>query len=206
MGPKELQGWLGGIDVYLFDLVLKGRLTPDMRLLDAGCGSGRNLMWFLRTGFEVAAVDTDPRAVQAARRLAQQLAPSLPVEDFRVEPVEAMSFPDAGFDIVLANAVLHFARDREHFEAMLDGLWRVLAPGGLLFARLASRIGLDPAALTARGGGRFLLPDGSVRYLVDDEVLLAASERLGGQLIEPIRTVVVQGARAMATWCLAKPS
>ena len=53
----NLQAWFGGIDIYLFDQLLKGRFVPGMRILDAGCGSGRNLVYFLRSGYEVFAVD-----------------------------------------------------------------------------------------------------------------------------------------------------
>ena len=41
----------GDIDIYLFDQLLKGRLDASMSLLDAGCGGGRNLYYFLRNGY-----------------------------------------------------------------------------------------------------------------------------------------------------------
>jgi SAM-dependent methyltransferase len=81
-----------------------------MRVLDAGCGSGRNLVYFLMQGYDVFGVDTDPQAVEQARRLAASLAPALSADNFRVEAIEAMSFPDAFADLVLSSAVLHFAR------------------------------------------------------------------------------------------------
>jgi SAM-dependent methyltransferase len=99
-------------------------------VLDAGCGAGRNLVHFLRAGHPVLGADADPRAVDAVRRLAAELAPATPPDAFRAEPVEAMSFPDAAADLVISSAVLHFARDRAHFDAMLAGTWRVLRPGG----------------------------------------------------------------------------
>ncbi|HLL48518.1 MAG TPA: methyltransferase domain-containing protein [Longimicrobiaceae bacterium] len=61
--PAELRAWLGDIDVYLFDQLLKGRLATGMRVLDAGCGRGRNLAYLLRAGFQVCAVDQAPDAV-----------------------------------------------------------------------------------------------------------------------------------------------
>ena len=54
-----------------------------------------------------------------------------------------MSFDDACADVVVNSAVLHFARDDAHFDAMLQGSWRVLKPGGLFFCRLASTIGME---------------------------------------------------------------
>ena len=201
--PSELQRFFGGIDIYLFDQLLKGRLTPGMRILDAGCGSGRNLPYFLRHGFDVCAVDADAGALEQVRGLAAELAPELPSANFRVEALEALSFGDRDFDAVIASAVLHFARDQGHFEAMAHELWRVLRPGGLFFARLASSIGLE-SRLRPLGNGRHHLPDGSDRFLVDEAALAALATALGGTALEPLKTVNVENLRCMSTWCLRK--
>jgi len=195
----------GDIDIYLFDQILKGRITAGMRVLDAGCGGGRNLVYFLRAGYEIFAADADPSAVEATRRLATALAPSLPPANFRVEQLEAMSFPDACADVVLSSAVLHFARDDRQFEAMLRGTWRVLKPGGMLFARLASSIGMEHRVERV-AGNRFRLPDGSERYLVDEAGLLEWNSRLGGTLLDPLKTTIVQDQRCMTTWVVRKGS
>src|SRR5207342_2260694 len=148
-----------------------------MRVLDAGCGGGRNLVYLLREGYDVSAADADAGAVAAVRSLAARLAPRLPAANFRVEPVDAMSFPDGCAECVISSAVLHFDRDHQHFEAMLAGTWRVVAPGGFLFCRLASSIGMEHR-VRPYGDGRHRLPDGSDRYLVDEPRLLALTERL----------------------------
>jgi len=199
----DLRSLFGEIDIYLFDQLLRGRITPGMRILDAGCGSGRNLVYLLKEGYEVFGADADPRALQAARELAASIAPSLPADNFRLEPVEAMSFPDALAGFVISSAVLHFARGDDHFQAMLRGTWRVLKPGGLLFCRLASSIGIE-SRVERVAGRRFRLPDGSERYLVDERLLLDLTEQLNGQLIDPLKTTVVQDQRSMTTWVLRK--
>jgi tellurite methyltransferase len=198
-----LQEQFGQIDLYLFDQILRGRIIPTMRVLDAGCGSGRNLVYFLREGYEVFGADSDPAAVAGVRRLAASLAPGLPEENFRVEALEAMSFPDDFADVVLSNAVLHFARDDDHFMAMLRGTWRVLKPGGLFFCRLASSIGMEQR-MQRIAGRRFLSPDGSERYLVDEILLVALTKELGGRLADPLKTTVVQNQRCMTTWIVKK--
>ena len=199
----ELEEQFGAIDIYLFDQLLRERIRRGMRVLDAGCGYGRNLVYLLREGYEVFAVDSNARAVAEVRKLASALAPRLPAENFRMEPVEAMSFSDGFADVVLSSAVLHFAEDDEQFQAMTRGSWRVLKSGGLLFCRLASSIGMEKRVKQI-SGRRYLLPDGSERYLVDEAMLLNLTEELGGQLEDPLKTTVVQDQRSMTTWIVRK--
>jgi tellurite methyltransferase len=193
-----LHDQFGNIDIYLFDQILRGRIAPGMRVFDAGCGGGRNLVYLIREGYDVFGVDADPRAIDAVRHL----APHLPPDHFRTEAIEATTFT-AVADIVISSAVLHFARNHSHFEDMLQGTWRILKPGGLLFCRLASSIGMADR-MRPVGGGRFLLPDGSERYLVDEPMLLAATDRLGGALVDPLKTTVVQDQRCMTTWVVRR--
>lgn len=200
----ELKAEFGDIDIYLFDQLLRGRITEGMRVLDAGCGAGRNLVYLLRCGIDVWGVDSDPTAIAAARVQAVALAPALGRSRFTVHPVEQLPFDDGAFDAVLSSAVLHFARDQAHWYAMLGEMWRVLGSGGLLWTRLASTIGQE-SRVRPLGGRRYRLPDGTERFLVDESFLVDATERLGGQLADPIKTTLVHNSRAMTTWVLRKP-
>jgi len=199
----NLQEWFAGIDIYLFDQLLKGRLTPEMRLLDAGCGGGRNLVYFLKSGYDVCGVDESSRSIAQVRELAATLAPHLPPDNFREEPVEKMSFDDAGFDVVISSAVLHFARDEAHWLSMVKEMWRLLKPGGIFFARLASSVGIEEK-IEHLDGRRYHLPDGSDRFLVDEQMLRRTTASLGGEWLEPFKTVVVADMRSMSNWCLRK--
>ena len=199
----RLQEQFGEIDIYLFDQLLRGRILPGMRIVDAGCGAGRNLVYLLRAGYEVYGADASAQAIAAVRKMAAELAPALPPENFHVESVEAMSFPDVFADVVVSSAVLHFAADDDQFRAMLHGTWRVLKPGGLMFCRLASSIGMADQMRRIEGQ-RFALPDGSTRYLVDEEILMRLTEELGGRLADPLKTTVVQGQRCMTTWAVRR--
>jgi SAM-dependent methyltransferase len=219
-----LQDQFGNIDIYVFDQLLRGRIAPGMRVFDAGCGGGRNLVYLLREGYDVCGNDADANAVSQVRVMAASVASASAAEgrygetspklanvrgareggpdrqfDFRVDPIERTSFPDAHADVVIASAVLHFARDPDHFEAMLRQTWRVLRPGGVFFARLASTIGIE-SDVTALGSGRFRLPDGSDRFLVDAAVIESWTRTLGGTLLDPIKTTVVHNQRSMTTW------
>jgi len=228
MSEGNLQELFGNIDIYLFDQLLKGRVVAGMRVLDAGCGTGRNLVYLLRNGYEVFGVDESEQAIREIRKLASVLAPQLPADNFRVEPVERMSFgreansrqqtvnskevfaagaveknATENFDVVLSSAVLHFARDEEQWQAMVDEMWRVLKPGGIFFARLASTIGIEDKVKLIEGR-RYHLPDGSDRFLVDEAMLKKVTAAIGGEFIEPIKTTVVENLRAMTTWVVRK--
>jgi tellurite methyltransferase len=199
----DLHATFGAIDIYLFDQILRGRIRPGARVIEAGCGGGRNIHYLLQAGYDVSAVDTDAHAIDAVRRLAATLAPTLPPSQFSVEPVEEMSFPAESADVVLSVAVLHFARDDAQFAAMVQRMWRILRPGGVLFCRLASNIGME-TRMQRISGRRHLLPDGSERYLVDEALLLDWTRRLEGALIDPLKTTVVQDQRCMTTWVVRK--
>jgi SAM-dependent methyltransferase len=199
----ELQNHFGMIDIYLFDQILRGRFDRRRRILDAGCGGGRNLVYFLRSGFEVFAVDREPAAVEAVRAMAAELVSGLPGESFRVASVESLPFEAESMDAVLSSAVLHFADDEAQLRRMVAEMGRVLRPGGLFFARLASSIGIEDRVEPIEGR-RCLLPDGSVRLLVDEDLLLELTAGLGGRLLDPLKTTNVQNLRAMTTWCFEK--
>ncbi len=221
---------LGQIDIYLFDQIQRGRIAPGDRIFDAGCGMGRNLAYFLRTGYRVAGADADADTIVAVRAMVSDWRPDLPADAFRVEPLEALSVDPSSADVVIASAVLHFARDAGQFEAMLRGCWRVLRPGGMFFCRLASSIGIEARIVPEHGGrrqadgsgngyddavgsavgrahettGRFLLPDRTRRYLVDEAALMRWTEELGGDLLDPLKTTIVQDQRSMTTWVVRK--
>lgn len=199
----NLQELFGQIDIYVFDQLLRGRIASGMRVLDAGCGDGRNLVYLLRAGFDVFGVDANRTSIDRLRQVSSMLAPHLPAENFRVEPIEQMTFPDGFAGVVLSSAVLHFANDDDEFAAMLRGTWRVLAPGGLLVCRLASSIGIEQQVHVVNGR-RCLLPDGSQRYLVDEPLLMTWTAELDGELLDPLKTTVVQNQRSMTTWVMRK--
>jgi len=198
-----LQEQFGSIDIYLFDQLLGGRLQPGMSLLDAGCGGGRNLVYFLRNGFKVYGVDQSATAIVQAKSLATELLNDIEIDQFRVENVERMSFGNETFDVVLSSAVLHFANDEEHWQAMVSEMWRVLKRGGIFFARLSSTVGIEDQ-IQPINGRRYHLPDGSDRFLVDFEMLDKTTKSLGGEWLEPFKTVVVHNLRSMSNWCLRK--
>jgi SAM-dependent methyltransferase len=197
----SVQEQFGQIDIYVFDQILRGNIGTGLRVLDAGCGYGRNLVHLLREGCEIFALDADPDGVEHVRQLSDSLGAGLPAGNFQVGLIERMPFPDAFAEVVICSSVLHFARDERHFRAMLRELWRVLRPGGMLFCRLGSQIGMDFERVRE---GIYVVGDGSEWFLVDEEMLLGLTEEMNAVLVDPLKTTIVQDYRCMTTWVLRK--
>ena len=197
----SVQEQFGQIDIYVFDQILRGNIGAGMKVLDAGCGYGRNLVYLLRAGAEMFAVDANTEAVQHVRALAAELAPQLPDGNFQVAALEKLPFADGFADVVICNSVLHFARDEKQFLAMVEELWRVLRPGGMLFCRLGSRIGMEFPRVRANV---YRIGDGSEWFLVDEAALLNMTEQMKGLLVDPLKTTIVQDYRCMTTWVVRK--
>jgi 2-polyprenyl-3-methyl-5-hydroxy-6-metoxy-1,4-benzoquinol methylase len=174
-----------------------------MKILDAGCGGGRNLVYFLRNGYEVFGVDQNSQAIEQLQALAKTLAPNLSQNNFQTSSIEKMPFLNEHFDVIICNSVLHFAENEQHFYEMLDEMWRVLKVGGLFFARLASSIGIEDQIQSIQDR-RYLLPDGSKWFLVDEDLLTLITNQLGAVWLEPLKTTNVQNLRCMSTWVLYK--
>jgi len=197
----SVQEQFGQIDIYVFDQILRGNIAAGMRVLDAGCGYGRNLVHLLREGCEVFALDEDADGIQHVRLLSESLQTGLPADNFQVGSIERMPFPDDFADVVICSSVLHFARDYGHFRTMLTELWRMVKPGGMLFCRLGSRIGMDFERVR---DNVFRIGDGSEWFLVDQPMLLGLTEEMNAILVDPLKTTIVQDYRCMTTWVARK--
>jgi len=200
--PENPHHTYGNIDIYLFDQLLKGTYQHCETVLDIGCGGGRNLHYFLRNDYKVFGVDQNPDAINAVQFLSAGIAPNNPIENFSVANADRLPFPNDSFDLVINSAVLHFANDHAYFDKMIYEAFRVLKSNGYFFSRLASDIGIE-SLVENIGNGRYLLPDGSVRFLVNENTLLAYTNKFG-KLHEPIKTTNVQNLRCMTTWCVQK--
>ena len=199
MATTDLTVILGNTDIYLLDQIMKNRYKPGDLLLDAGCGTGRNLHWFMRNDFEAYGIDNNPQAVAEVRT---QFSAVLP-DRFQVAKVEQMPFPSCFFDGIISSAVLHFAKNDAHFFAMLDEMHRVLKHGGSLFIRMATVIGIEDLVLPL-GEGIYLLPDGSQRFLLTRPLLAQLISRHSFSYLEPFKVVNVNDTRCMSTMVLQK--
>ncbi len=200
----QLRSQFGNIDIYLFDQILKGNFDNSNTILDCGCGSGRNLDYFLRNGFDVYGVDKDLDILKETKDKGLKINPHLSPDNFKVSDGADLPFRDSSFDIVLSIAVLHFAEDYNHFFKIINEMWRVLKSRGILFVRQATTIGIENSLKTLNNNW-YILPDGTERFLVGQKTLTSIFSELGGTLLDPLKTTNVNNLRSMTTWCIQKP-
>lgn len=203
MNLQSLQNSLGNTDIYLIDGILKGYFNGQGRLLDAGCGEGRNLSWFLKQSYQIYGIDVNVTALQYASLYAKTLNKQSVLENFVQSDLANNPFPDEFFDIVLCVAVLHFSKSEAHFKAQWNELVRVLRPGGIFFLRFSSQMGLDyqPKPIDDY---RFEMSNGEVWFLPSDELIRSMIAQSSLNLLEPIKSVCVHGQRSMTTLILQK--
>lgn len=189
---------IAGMDIYLIDQIMKGRFLPGQRLLDAGAGGGRNLNWFFDNKMELYACDLEAPREEIIRH-------RFPNAAFSWETANLLDLPyeDGLFDHVICNAVLHFARDHSQFDSMFSELVRVLRSKGSLFIRTCSDIGIEDK-VKSLGDGRYDLPDGSKRYLINREKIQSLSDTYGLAHLEAVKSVNVEDVRVMTTLVMVK--
>ncbi len=204
MDFKELNAQLGNIDIYLLDQLLKGRFEGKSKVLDVGCGEGRNLVYFAREGFDVYGFDKNPSALQMLQYVFKGINPAFDERKLIEGDATKLPLPTAYFDVVISSAVLHFSESEDTFRSQIAELFRVLAPEGVLFIRMTSHIGL-PEVIEDLGNGRFLIPDGSLRFLLTRDLIAEIEDSYSWQLIEPVKTTVVDDIRSMTTLVFQKP-
>lgn len=195
---NNIQALLGNTDVYLIDQILKSRYQPGQRILDAGCGSGRNSQWFYDNDFDLHAVDQAEEALVVYKQHYPNVA-----DQVKLSTLDSLPYADAYFDHIICSAVLHFADNHQHFEAMFSELIRVLKPAGTLFIRMTTTFGVEQTA-EPLGDGRFLLKDETIRYCISRDELKTVLEQTKSHLIGPFKTTVVEDLRSMSTLLVEK--
>ena len=117
---EDTHWWFQGRRAVIWALLRRAGTAQDLRLLDAGCGTGRNLLEFGRLG-TTQGVDFSPDALEFCRQRG--------LKDVSQGRIEDLPFEDGSFDLILATDVIEHLSD-DH-AALLE-LRRVAAPGGRL--------------------------------------------------------------------------
>lgn len=187
-----------GVDIYLIDQILKGRISPASRILDAGCGTGRNIRPFLENGFNFIAIDPDEEKI---KKLKDEHHPFS--DRFLIKNIEDFE-DESGFDLIICSAVLHFAQNDEHFKTMFDNLVKLLRPEGILFIRMTSNMGMNTVKYNSTG--KFELPDGTTRYLITREKISELQNEYWLSLLDPVKSTLVEDLRSMTTIVFQNPT
>jgi SAM-dependent methyltransferase len=204
MDINSLNRLLGNIDIYLLDQILKGRFSKEMKILDAGCGEGRNTIYFLNEGYQIFGADSNPIAIQMARIYAQTIQKEYDVYRFQTSLIEKLPFHQGAFDAIISSAVLHFATSKTHFLKMMEEMMRVLKPGGIFFLRMTTGQGEMQEKSPHLGNGVYLLPDGSERFLLTESLEKEIVSKYKFKYLEPAKSVLVHGQRAMGVFVWEK--
>lgn len=199
MNLFSLQELIGNTDIYLLDQIMKERYRHGDKILDAGCGGGRNLVWFLKNEMEIYGIDQDQDAINYLKSLPTHLDN----KTFQVAEISNIPFENNFFDHVISSAVLHFAKSISHFKEMMNEMVRVLKPCGSLFIRMTSNIGIENN-VTPIENGVYQIPDGSTRFLLTPSLLEEIVQENNLSFIEPLKTVNVDNIRCMSTLVLMK--
>jgi SAM-dependent methyltransferase len=203
MEIAELNLLLGNVDIYLLDQILKGRFTKEMKILDAGCGEGRNAVYFVNQGYQIFGIDPNEIAIQYCRYAAKSLNPEFDSHRFQVGRLEQIPFHAGAFDVVICSAVLHFAKSVDNFFKMIAEVHRTLKPGGIFWFRMCTGFGGILDQSTSLGEGKYILPDGSERFVLLPEHV-DNLEKMGFKFLEHPKTVLVLGQREMGVFLMEK--
>ncbi len=203
MEINELNRLLGNVDIYLLDQILKGRFTKDMKILDAGCGEGRNTVYFVNQGYQIFGIDPDELAIQYCRFQSKSLKKEYDAHRFQIGRLEEIPFHAEAFDVVICSAVLHFAKNVDNFRQMISEIYRVLKPGGIFWFRMCTGFGGILNSAKEIGNGFFELPDGSERFVLQTKDLEQVLD-LGFEYVEEPKTVLVLDQREMGVFVMRK--
>ncbi len=195
---KLIKEDFGNIDIYLFDQLLKERYLIKDKILDAGCGKGRNMYWFYHHKFNIYDVDKDSESIESIKRIYPKLK-----DNFIISELDTIPFKDNFFNHIISNAVLHFAKSIDYFEIMFAELVRVLKVDGSLFIRMASNIGIEKEVKEI-SEGVYSIPDGTTRFLITKELIDKEMSKHHLLFLEPLKTVNVNDKRCMTTLVLKK--
>ena len=138
------------------ELVIRSAsLVAPGRALDLACGTGRNAIYLSSIGWNIIAIDIDPRVVPpASARL-----------DVRIMDLEKMplDFEDASFDLI---AIIHYFQ-----PSLFPVVRRLVRPGGIIVtsAKMTGRFAAGPGELRGFFEGWELIhvfEDGAISELI----------------------------------------
>ena len=126
------------------------RSAGGRRLLDIGCGAGRNAVPLAQQGWTVTALDLSWPMLRAAAGRAQPETPHA-APGLVLAPMDVLPVQSASMDFVVAHGIWNLARSTAQFRAAVREAARVSRPGAALFVFTFSRSTLSPEAVPLPG-------------------------------------------------------
>lgn len=120
------------------------------RLLDLGCGAGRNAVPLAREGWEVLGTDLSWPMLRAAKRRVEDEGLGRRLR-LALAPMDLVPAADRGFDVVVAHGIWNLARSSAEFRRAVAEAARVARRGARLFVFTFSRHTLPPEAEPVAG-------------------------------------------------------
>jgi SAM-dependent methyltransferase len=147
-----------GVDPSSFLLPFVRQFSPGTRILDVGCGAGRDMLWLENRGFSCVGLEYSPALAELARR---HTGLSVIVDDF-----ESFDFHEMYMDaLLLVGALVHVPYER--FQLILSRILRALKPQGHVLLTVKQGLGVQT------------IPDGRVFYLWPKADLMPIFEDCG---------------------------
>ena len=116
----------------------EGRAQAGRRLLDIGCGAGRNAVPLAAGGWDVLGLDMSRPMLDAAARRARAAGVSSRVR-LAAAPMDHLPVADASMDVIVAHGIWNLARSGSEFRAAVREAARVARAGAPLFLFTFSR-------------------------------------------------------------------
>ena len=185
------------MDLFLMDLILKGKIPSNARVLDVGCGEGRNGIHFIQQGHEYHGWDIDSSKLKLLEYLAKTFDASH--AHFKIQDIRSAE-ADRFFDFIICSRMLHFAESKVDFLLMWEKLSGQLKRGGILYVSMDSIIDNDLWKKLEHGKIKF--PDARIHFALTSDIYEEIKK--GFEEIEPLKTLVYHNKRAQSFLCFKK--
>jgi ubiquinone/menaquinone biosynthesis C-methylase UbiE len=120
------------------ELITRYAPSPPAIVFDIGGGPGVYAFWLAKQGYEVHLVDATSKHIEQARQISQ-LQPDALLAEIEVGDARDVKRADTSVDVVLLLGPLYHLIERTDRLTALAEAYRILKPGGILFAAAISR-------------------------------------------------------------------
>ncbi len=170
--------------------------TDNKKILDLGCGGGRNTKMLVSLGFDVYACDNSVGMVEAARKRIKKQA----AKNVIVASMTSLPYPDSFFYFVVSSGVFHNAFSLKELGKAIKESARVLIKGGMLLVNIFSSDIVDSKLKALKEDSVYITPQGLPMVLISDKELIGLMKKNRLFLVKPLmkKEVLVETGKRMA--------